>query len=178
MWGSNNVDRTFNINLRILANGNNVVTKQLLLTNNAPSLSPIPSAAFGFNWFAGENGDPVPGNPGGSANPFLIYITTAGGMRIGDSLGFINLLTHAFNGSASTALSHDEITVNKDGAVTSQTILELNQRGSTIDLNTNNDPTYMQSVLGSHLLKIRVNDANNIAGSEHAYYSTWIKILQ
>ncbi len=178
MWGSNNRERTFNINLRILANGNNIVTKQLLLTNNVPSLSPIPSAAFGFNWFAGENGDPVPGNPGGSANPFLIYITTAGGMRIGDSLGFINLLTHAFNGSASTALNHDEITVNKDGAVTSQTILELNQRGSTIDLNTNNDPTYMQSVLGSHLLKIRVNDANNIAGSEHAYYSTWIKILQ
>jgi len=174
MWGSNNVDRTFNINLRILANGNNVVTKQLLLTNKAPSLSPIPSSGS-FNWFVGENGDPVPGNPGGSANPFLIYITTAGGRMIGESLGVIDIPTDAFNGSISAALSHDEVVITN--ADPSQ-VLQLNQSGRRVDLTTVNDPIHMQSKLGNHLLKIKVSDANDISGSEVTYYSTWVKILQ
>jgi hypothetical protein len=154
--------------LRILANGNNLVTKQLLLSNVFPSLSPIPSAGA-LTWSLGKVG-------GGITYP--IHISTPGPRHIGDVLGTIDLTTQAFNGSAGTDLDNLEMVVEKPADSTTDVFFRLTQNGNIITLTTDDDPIVYTYVTKNTpiVLKIVAKDAQGISGCGETYYSLKIEI--
>ncbi len=75
-YGADSASRTFNISLRILAGGDNIVTKTCLLTNEPPSISPSLATQAninGFEWYEGEVGNPVSGSAGSESYPYPIF---------------------------------------------------------------------------------------------------------
>ena len=174
-WGQNSADRTFNITLRILANGDNLVTKQLLLSNVVPNLNPIPSAGA-LTWTLGEVG-------GGITYP--IHISTPGPRHIGDVLGTIDLTTQAFNGSVGTDLDNLEMVVEKPVDYIPDLFFRMTQDGNVLTLATDDDPAVY--TYGVHpfppipkntpiVLKIVAKDAQGISGCGETYYSLKIEI--
>ena len=166
-WGQNSDDRTFNVTLRILANGNNLVTKQLLLSNVFPSLSPIPSAGA-LTWSLGEAG-------GGITYP--IHISTPGPRHIGDVLGTIDLTTQAFNGSAGADLDNLEMVVESIYS-SATSFFRITQAGNVLTLTTDDDPISYTYVTKNTplILKIVAKDAQGISGCGETYYSVKIEI--
>jgi hypothetical protein len=167
-WGQDSNDRTFNITLRILANGDNLVTKQLLLSNVDPSLNPIPSATS-LTWTEGN---------GGGSTTYPIHISTPGPRHIGDVLGTIDLTTQAFNGSAGTDLDNLEMVVEKPANSTTDVFFRMTQNGNVLTLTTDDDPivyTYVNKDTPI-VLKIVAKDAQGISGSGETYYSLKIEI--
>ncbi len=181
-YGSDSNDRTFNVNLRIKANGNNVVTKQLLLSNIAPSLSPIPeNPAAPIKWYEGEAGNPIIADPGGINNPYYLSANplTTLFLQPGESTGTINRTTGIFNGSYNTNLDQEEVIIQKSGTAISQTLFDIVTTNTQYDLRIISDEGYIAS-LGNGtkvLLKIIVKDANGASGFKFTYYSTYIQIL-
>ena len=167
-WGQDSNDRTFNVTLRILANGNNLVTKQLLLSNVDPSLNPIPSASA-LTWTLGKVGGSI---------TYPIHISTPGPRHIGDVLGTIDLTTQAFNGSAGTDLDNLEMVVEKPVDSTTDVFFRMTQDGNVLTLTTDDDPVVYTYVNKNTpiVLKIVAKDAQGISGSGETYYSLKIEI--
>tara|TARA_R110000782_G_scaffold4824_2_gene16887 strand:+ start:1566 stop:5048 length:3483 start_codon:yes stop_codon:yes gene_type:complete len=169
-WGQNSNDRTFNVNLRILANGNNLVTKTLLLSNNEPTLNPVPSQGS-LTWTLGQLGGSI---------TYPIHISSPGPRNIGDPLGTINLSTQAFNGSAGTDLDNLEMVVEKPADSTTDVFFRITQDGNVLTLTTDDDPVVYTNVVKDTpiILKIVAKDAQGISGSGETYYSLKIEITQ
>ena len=173
-WGQDSNDRTFNVTLRILANGNNLVTKQLLLSNTNPSLSPVPSQGS-LTWTLGQLGGSI---------TYPIHISSPGPRHIGDSLGTIDLSTQAFNGSAGTDLDNLEVVVKKPADSTTDIFFRMTGPvGDVLTLTTDDDPVVYGPSGGIPLntpiiLKIKVQDAQGISGSGETYYSLKIELTQ
>ena len=173
-WGQDSNNRTFNITLRILANGDNLVTKQLLLSNVKPSLNPVPSQGI-FQWTLGQNGSNI-------IYPIHISPPSSSALiQIGDVLGTIDLTTQAFNGSAGANLDNLEVVVNRSTNTITAQFFRLNQdvNNNTITLTTDDDPLAYNSNIPRDtviILKIVVKDAQGISGSDETYYSAKIEI--
>jgi len=178
-WGQDSSDRTFNVTLRILANGNNLVTKQLLLSNTNPSLSPIPSQGS-LTWTLGQLGGSI---------TYPIHISSPGPRHIGDSLGTIDLFnsgqstTKPFNGSSGPNLQDLEVVVNKVLNSTTDPFFRLVDSGGLLTMSTDSDPVVYGPSSGIPLntpiiLKIKVQDAQGISGSGETYYSLKIELTQ
>tara|TARA_R110000772_G_scaffold43199_1_gene99697 strand:- start:6847 stop:10329 length:3483 start_codon:yes stop_codon:yes gene_type:complete len=169
-WGQNSNDRTFNVTLRILANGNNLVTKTLLLSNNEPTLNPVPSQGS-LTWTLGQLGGSI---------TYPIHISSPGPRNIGDPLGTINLSTQAFNGSAGTDLDNLEMVVEKPADSTTDVFFRITQDGNVLTLTTDDDPVVYTNVVKDTpiILKIVAKDAQGISGSGETYYSLKIEITQ
>ena len=169
-WGQNSNDRTFNVTLRILANGNNLVTKTLLLSNNEPTLNPVPSQGS-LTWTLGQLGGSI---------TYPIHISSPGPRNIGDPLGTINLSTQAFNGSAGTDLDNLEMVIEKPADSTTDVFFRITQDGNVLTLTTDNDPVVYTNVVKDTpiILKIVAKDAQGISGSGETYYSLKIEITQ
>ena len=169
-WGQNSNDRTFNVNLRILANGNNLITKTLLLSNTEPTLNPVPSQGS-LTWTLGQLGGSI---------TYPIHISSPGPRHIGDPLGTINLATQAFNGSAGTDLDNLEMVVEKPADSTTDVFFRITQDGNVLTLTTDDDPVVYTNVVKDTpiILKIVAKDAQGISGSGETYYSLKIEITQ
>ena len=169
-WGQNSNDRTFNVTLRILANGNNLVTKTLLLSNNEPTLNPVPSQGS-LTWTLGQLGGSI---------TYPIHISSPGPRNIGDPLGTISLSTQAFNGSAGTDLDNLEMVVEKPADSTTDVFFRITQDGNVLTLTTDDDPVVYTNVVKDTpiILKIVAKDAQGISGSGETYYSLKIEITQ
>ena len=178
-YGANSAARTFNINLRILANGDNIVTKTCLLTNEAPSINPsLANNLSGFAWYEGEVGNPVSGSAGSEALPYPIFAVPPGSQRGPNSLiGQFNTQTTVFNGSAGTSLDNLEVKVEKDGTSTAKTFFYFNTVTPDTYIRIVNDQAYLsQNINQKVLLKVIVKDCNGSTGFAFKYYSTWIVI--
>ena len=178
-YGANSAARTFNINLRILANGDNIVTKTCLLTNEAPSINPsLANNLSGFAWYEGEVGNPSSGSAGSEALPYPIFAVPPGSQRGPNSLiGQFNTQTTVFNGSAGTSLDNLEVKVEKDGTSTAKTFFYFNTVTPDTYIRIVNDQAYLsQNINQKVLLKVIVKDCNGSTGFAFKYYSTWIVI--
>ena len=139
-YGANAIARTFNINLRILANGDNIVTKTCLLTNEPPSIGSSTGSLLGsiatqshsdWGWYEGSNGNPSTTlplvNPGiGSLNnPYIVRSVfdqhnqdiIGPGYVIGAFNTQSNIpvtpIAPIFNGTASNNFKQEELIVEK-----------------------------------------------------------------
>ena len=179
-YGADIGTRTFNINLRILANGNNIVTKTCLLTNEKPTINPVPSV-LGFAWYEGENGNPNPNIGGGANNPYPIWpFPPTGQIGPNSSLGTYNTQTTVFNGSASTSFDNLEVLVEQAGTILTNGLFYLNTVTPQTTIKVLNDAYQLDQVKNNsgatHLLKISVKDCNGLTGAITTYYSAWIEI--
>ena len=179
-YGADIGTRTFNINLRILANGNNIVTKTCLLTNEKPTINPAPSV-LGFAWYEGENGNPNPNIGGGANNPYPIWpFPPTGQIGPNSSLGTYNTQTTVFNGSASTSFDNLEVLVEQAGTLLTNGLFYLNTVTPQTTIKVLNDAYQLDQVKNNsgatHLLKISVKDCNGLTGAITTYYSAWIEI--
>ena len=178
-YGADSAARTFNITLRILSNGNNIVTKTCLLTNEPPSISPsLANNLSGFAWYEGEVGNPVSGSAGSESYPYPIFAVPPGSQRGPNALiGQFNTQTTVFNGSAGTSLDNLEVKVEKDGTSTAKTFFYFNTvTPETYIRIVNNQAYLLQNVGQKVLLKVIVKDCNGSTGFAFRYYSTWIEI--
>jgi len=179
-YGSDVSSRTFNIGLRILANGDNIITKTCLLTNEKPTINPAPST-LGFTWYEGENGNPSPSLGGGVDNPFPVWaFPPTGQIGPNSSLGAYNTQTTVFNGSASTSFDNLEVLVEQAGTTLTNSLFYLNTVTPDTTLKLVNNAYFIDQVKNNdgakHLLKISVKDCNGLTGSITTYYSAWIQI--
>ncbi len=179
-YGADSAARTFNISLRILAGGNNIVTKTCLLTNEKPTINPAPSVT-GFAWYEGENGNPNPNIGGGVNNPYPIWsVPPTGQIGPNSSLGTYNTQTTVFNGSAGTSFDNLEILVEQAGTTLTNGLFYLNTVTPQTTIKVLNDAYQIalikQNDGAKHLLKISVKDCNGLTGSITTYYSAWIEI--
>jgi len=178
-YGADSAARTFNISLRILANGNNIVTKTCLLTNEPPFISPsLANNLSGFAWYEGEVGNPVSGSAGSESYPYPIFAVPPGSQRGPNALiGQFNTQTTVFNGSAGTSLDNLEVKVEKDGTSTAKTFFYFNTVTPDTYIRIVNDQAYLLQNVGQKvLLKVIVKDCNGSTGFAFRYYSTWIEI--
>jgi len=178
-YGADSAARTFNITLRILSNGNNIVTKTCLLTNEPPSISPsLANNLSGFAWYEGEVGNPVSGSAGSESYPYPIFAVPPGSQRGPNALiGQFNTQTTVFNGSAGTSLDNLEVKVEKDGTSTAKTFFYFNTVTPDTYIRIVNDQAYLLQNVGQKvLLKVIVKDCNGSTGFAFRYYSTWIEI--
>jgi hypothetical protein len=180
-YGADISTRTFNINLRILANGNNIITKTCLLTNEAPSITPSLAAQAninGFDWYEGEIGNPSSGSAGSETYPYPIFAVPPTSQRGPNALiGEFNTQTTVFNGSAGTSLDNLEVKVEKDGTALDKTFFYFNSVIPQTYIRIVNDQAYLLQNVGQKvLLKVIVKDCNGSTGFAFKYYSTWIEI--
>jgi hypothetical protein len=180
-YGADSAARTFNISLRILANGDNIVTKTCLLTNEAPSISPSLATQAninGFEWYEGEVGNPVSGSAGSEALPYPIFAVPPTGQRGPNALiGQFNTQTTVFNGSAGASLDNLEVKVEKDGTSTAKTFFYFNTVTPQTYIRIADEQAYLVQNVGQKvLLKVIVKDCNGSTGFAFRYYSTWIEI--
>jgi len=178
-YGADSAARTFNINLRILSGGNNIVTKTCLLTNEAPFINPsLANNLSGFAWYEGEVGNPVSGSAGSESYPYPIFAVPPGSQRGPNALiGQFNTQTTVFNGSAGTSLDNLEVKVEKDGTSTAKTFFYFNTVTPDTYIRIVNDQAYLLQNVGQKvLLKVIVKDCNGSTGFAFRYYSTWIEI--
>ena len=180
-YGSDSAARTFNISLRILAGGDNIVTKTCLLTNEAPFINPSLAAQAninGFDWYEGEIGNPSSGSAGSEALPYPIFAVPPTSQRGPNALiGEFNTQTTVFNGSAGTSLDNLEVKVEKDGTSTAKTFFYFNTVNPDTYIRIVNDQAYLLQNVGQKvLLKVIVKDCNGSTGFAFKYYSTWIEI--
>ena len=180
-YGANSAARTFNISLRILANGDNIVTKTCLLTNEPPSISPSLATQAninGFEWFEGEIGNPVFGSAGSESYPYPIFSDPPTGQRGANALiGQFNTQTTVFNGSAGSSLDNLEVKVEMDGTSTAKTFFYFNTVTPQTYIRIINNQAHLLNNVGQKvLLKVIVKDCNGSTGFAFKYYSTWIEI--
>ena len=178
-YGADSAARTFNISLRILAGGNNIVTKTCLLTNEPPSISPsLANNLSGFAWYEGEVGNPASGSAGSESYPYPIFAVPPGSQRGPNALiGEFNTQTTVFNGSAGASLDNLEVKVEKDGTSTAKTFFYFNTVTPQTYIRIVNDQAYLLQNVGQKvLLKVIVKDCNGSTGFAFKYYSTWIEI--
>ena len=178
-YGADSAARTFNINLRILAGGNNIVTKTCLLTNERPSINPsLANNLSGFAWYEGEVGNPSSGSSGSEALPYPIFAVPPTSQRGPNALiGEFNTQTTVFNGSAGTSLDNLEVKVEKDGTASAKTFFYFNSVTPQTSIRIVNDQAYLLQNVGQKvLLKVIVKDCNGSTGFAFRYYSTWIEI--
>ena len=178
-YGADIGTRTFNISLRILANGNNIVTKTCLLTNEKPFVNPsLANNLSGFAWYEGEIGNPSSGSAGSESYPYPIFSVPPTAQRGPNALiGAFNTQTTVFNGSAGTSLDNLEVLVQKDGTSTAQSFFYFNTVTPETYIRIVNDQQYLLQNVGQKvLLKVIVKDCNGLTGFAFRYYSTWIEI--
>jgi len=180
-YGADSASRTFNISLRILAGGDNIVTKTCLLTNEPPSISPSLATQAninGFEWYEGEVGNPVSGSAGSESYPYPIFAVPPTGQRGPNALiGQFNTQTTVFNGSAGSSLDNLEVKVERDGTSTAKTFFYFNTVTPQTYIRIADEPAYLLQNVGQKvLLKIIVKDCNGSTGFAFRYYSTWIEI--
>ena len=178
-YGADSATRTFNISLRILAGGDNIVTKTCLLTNEPPFISPsLANNLSGFAWYEGEVGNPASGSAGSESYPYPIFAVPPGSQRGPNALiGEFNTQTTVFNGSAGASLDNLEVKVEKDGTSTAKTFFYFNTVIPDTYIRIVNDQAYLLQNVGQKvLLKVIVKDCNGSTGFAFKYYSTWIEI--
>ena len=139
-YGADSVARTFNINLRILANGNNIATKTCLLTNEPPSIGDPSGNALGeiatrshsdWGWYEGSNGNTsttlplVDPGKGGLNDPYIVRsvydVHNQDIIGPGYVIGAFNTQSNIpvtpiagiFNGTISNDLKQEELIVEK-----------------------------------------------------------------
>ena len=192
-YGSDSLARTFNITLRILANGNNTVTKTCLLTNQAPLVTPnifdIYNINQTFEWYPGENGAPSTSH-GSQTNPYLISKDQSNGNLPGPGNKIGNFLELGTNdGGTTAALYNGAAGTNLQNSIQNEVVFEkANIASSDLfvfagitpqrTIRVINDTTVIQNFITANgsktLFKIAIKDCNGLTGSLTSFVSAWV----
>jgi hypothetical protein len=193
-YGSDSLARTFNITLRILANGNNTVTKTCLLTNQAPYVTPNIFDVYNINqtfvWYPGENGNPSSGSPGSETAPFVIKKDQSNSNLPGPGNKIGNFLELGNNdGGVTAALYNGAAGTNAQNSIQNEVIFEkANIASSDLfvfagitpqrTIRVIDDTTIIQNFITANgsktLLKIAIKDCNGLTGSLTSFVSAWV----